>query len=245
MFYAMRVATELGMQWRPITAAPEEKWCYAPLRSSVSFPRIRRSTTIQVAEIPRNFESALRYFDSFERGGQIRVCGPILGDFFFGACQEDPKNYFPNVPDTNPRERRLIAVHLRGTDFFNWNPDAVLPIDYYRTAIEVARQMVGSKAEVALVTDDLSMSSVVALESDLELNKNQHRRGLEEDFSLLRGADVIVSSPSTFCIWAGILGNAKVIHSLEWVRRRAELQDGFWLDLFSGGNKYYHASALV
>ena len=241
----MRIARELNLKWQPVREVAEGGWCLPSMRSRAVFPRLRPAKRLPSTEVPEDFDSALDLFGNLGGQRSIRVRGPLLGEFFFGACRDDPSQYFPLAPVVARNDSPLIAVHLRGTDFAEWNPNAILPVSYYLDALEVAREMAGSAARIELVTDDPTMDSVVTLQSELALDGRPRQRSVEDDFALLRGADVIVSSPSTFCIWAGILSQARVIHSNVWVRQRADMGDRFWLDLMAGGNQFYHAEVLV
>jgi len=69
--------------------------------------------------------------------------------------------------------------------------------------------------------------------------------GDARDFLDMANSDVLISSPSTFSIWAGILGKRKkVIHSKTWVDYRAKENDIFWINLQKGGNEYYSAELI-
>ena len=52
--------------------------------------------------------------------------------------------------------------------------------------------------------------------------------------------DLIISSPSTFCITAGfITKDKKIIHSKKWIDNRVEAEDTFWFDLVENNNSNY------
>jgi len=185
----------------------------------------------------------------------IALKPPILGELFYQTCFEDPKTLFKPqkvVAPPNP----YIAIHIRGGDFASWNPAAILPSSYYRDAIELTMQSrTDFDTPLVIVTDDLAQPSVAEIARIFSENLSQGLEirqimrsdsDLSTDFRLLGSAETLISSPSTFAIWASILGqNREVLHSKIWVERMANEGDQFWASLLAGGNGYYRAERLV
>jgi hypothetical protein len=87
------------------------------------------------------------------------------------------------------------------------------------------------------------------------------------DFALLSECDYLLSSSSTYPVCAGFIGkeNKKIIHSMEWMNKNLVGDayvmwgnytkdypksywtgfDGFWIDLYNGGNAYYKAWKII
>ena len=178
---------------------------------------------------------------------------PFLGDTFFDYSLVAPSNFIRLRERflTNPGWRRdhpvVIGVHFRGGDFFNWNPRAVLGADYYVNAIRLALRDAGARrAAIALFTDDTALESYRTVRSEFSelcIDPSAGNKVVSAeiaDFHGLSVCDYLVSSPSTFCIWAGILGEgAKIIHSAEWMELQGRENDKFWQQLRAGGGRYY------
>ncbi len=183
-----------------------------------------------------------------------RLEGALLGDVWVRVGVEHPSEIL-NVESWTCSERplsenkRIVAMHFRGGDFGMWNPQAILSLTYYAESLEYIRTALPD-ALVVVVTDDWSLPSVAKTLLELsasELRWSQHKcsMGLKCDFSLLRAADLVVSSPSTFAIAAGMLGTGRSIHSSEWVQDRAERGDRFWVSLLAGSVPHYTAEYFI
>lgn len=146
-------------------------------------------------------------------------------------------------------EPNSAAIHFRGTDFFQWNSDAVLDAEYYLNAIEEV------PAETFyLFTDDKELQSYKSVVKYLEEKSKNIVNGVNTsnrqyyigDFSVMSECDYIISSPSTYCICAGFIGkNKKIIHCNSWVSDRVSKEDKFWVDLNNGGNEDYSLWRLI
>jgi len=199
--------------------------------------------------------SSRQFYDLIANSGDktLVLKPPFLGDTFFDYSMVAPSNFIRLRERfvTNPGWRRdhlvVIGVHFRGGDFFNWNPRAVLGAEYYLNAVRLALQdSAGRRVAIALFTDDYDLESyrIVRSEfSNLCIDPSAGNQGASPeiaDFHGLSVCDYIVSSPSTFCIWAGVLSEgAKIIHSDEWMESRDRENDKFWQQLRSGGGRYY------
>ena len=205
--------------------------------------------------------SVQQFYDLLGKSGDktFVLKPPFLGDTFFDYSLVAPSNFIRLRERflTNPGWRRdhpiVIGVHFRGGDFFNWNPRAVLSAEYYVNAIRLALRDAGERrVAIALFADDAALESyrIVRSEfSDLCIDPSAGCQAVSPeiaDFHGLAVCDYIVSSPSTFCIWAGILSEgARIIHSDEWMESQARENDRFWKQLCSGGGRYYRLWATV
>ena len=137
-------------------------------------------------------------------------------------------------------------MHFRGTDFKAWNKNASLDFDYYKRAIDYCLEYFTNKNNIfVLFTDDLNFLPYESTVNYLKENKQKYYLGNLEnspiyDFYQITQSDVLISSPSTFAIFAGILGkNKKIIHSKEWLDYAINNNDTFWVKLSKTQNKYY------
>ena len=97
-----------------------------------------------------------------------------------------------------------------------------------------------------MFTDDLTLDSYIKIlkylkEKGIEFKIGDTKKEAIYDFQTMTECDIIVSSPSTFSIWAGILGKKrkKIIHSDKWINTRIENNDKFWIDLNNTDNEIY------
>ena len=175
---------------------------------------------------------------------------PCLGEKFFEWHSISTRKVFI-LKDRPPVEPNTVAIHFRGTDFFDWNPDAILETDYYINALEEIKDDI---SQAIVFTDDETLPAVSAVAKYLDqslieytLGENSSdRNNYISDFSKMSGCDYIISSPSTFCICAGLVGfQKKIIHSKKWLENRIKVNDKFWVDLYNGGNEDYSIWKLV
>ena len=176
----------------------------------------------------------------------IKIVPPCLGEHFFtdsGVCTRDVYKLKKRVT----LEPNSCAVHFRGTDFHQWNPDSILSSQYYLNAIEEVSDSVNS---FYIFTDDRTLKSYQDVKkylsdkkiSYVEGENTPNRLNFINDFAILSQCDILISSPSTFCICAGFIGkHKKIIHSKKWVKGRVDREDGFWVGLHNGGNQDYSA----
>jgi len=141
----------------------------------------------------------------------------------------------------------ICAIHFRGTDFHQWDKNAILGYDYYYDSIQEVKDSVDA---FVLFTDDPSLSSFIAIKEYLSNENINFSEGngynYITDFSIMSECDYIISSPSTFCICAGFIGRKKqIIHSKGWVEYRVSKDDKFWIDLNNGGNEDYSLYRLI
>jgi hypothetical protein len=181
------------------------------------------------------------------------IKAPLLGESFQQLTKHDPLLFFKKpAPLSWAQNGPYIAAHFRGGDFARWNPAAILDLSFYLRAIEFAFKVVGKDVPIYLSTDDPSLPSyqgvletyrsMLVKEDEVSIPK---RRSAASDFRALAGAEVVVSSPSTFAIWASILGSRKAIHSNVWVEQQATKNDRFWKDLAQNSVPYYSCEALL
>jgi hypothetical protein len=165
---------------------------------------------------------------------------PMLGSVFFSIFKND-KSLISNILSKDINTKNHIGIHFRGTDFKSWNPKSILPIDYYINSIKFIEDHYSNKEEYIICTDDHSLNSikgVIKYLNDKNIkwsygpNSNPNLlNGFLGDYNILKSSKFIISSPSTFSITAGILSNANIIHSKNWVNERSSLDDKFWKDL--------------
>lgn len=165
-----------------------------------------------------------------------------LGEKFFdGDVRTRDIFELRNVKDT---PENSVAIHFRGTDFYSWNPDAVLDSSYYINSIDC----IDDASVYYIFTDDTNLESykeVLLYLKDKEVVLGQ-RNLFVDDFNTMAQCDYIISSPSTFCVCAGFVGkNKKIIHSEKWINNRVAVDDKFWVDLNNGGNEDYSIWRLV
>ncbi len=209
------------------------------------FPRFTQSAIDLSELVAEEFAIIRMKVEEMRSKRLILIEGSYLGETFFDFNFCDPRKIV--IPRFQIEKTQSIACHFRGGDFHTWNAQAILPHVYYMQAIEMIDSKLGQKLPIKLITDD---SSLEAFEKVSKSLKSRVTIKLDNDpihdFADLAGSQFIVSSPSTFAIWAGILGGCEgIIHSSKWVQMQCELDDPFWNRLSKGGNPYYKAMALV
>lgn len=166
----------------------------------------------------------------------------VLGSIFFRFVKLNPQSYLINKFHNNHGQ---VGIHFRGTDFFLWNPKSILSSEYYLNSINVCLDSF-KDLEFVLFTDDYNLESFKSVLTFINKNKIKYRMGMFQktgnfldDFIDLASCDTIISSPSTFAISAGMIGNSRIIHSKEWIKHRVNENDKFWVDVQKTGTTFY------
>jgi hypothetical protein len=175
----------------------------------------------------------------------------ILGEYFHSYTRIDPKKII-KVRKNIFRTDSYVAVHFRGRDMISHSPLAILSGEFYINAIELALSKSKIGLKVVLCTDDIHLQSYHEVltyfkntKVTLEFPQTKPRNFLS-DFNLLMNSDYLVSSPSTFAIWAGILSNnCKIIQSKTWFDIATKKDDLFWVQSLSQLNRYYKIFDIV
>jgi hypothetical protein len=177
---------------------------------------------------------------------------PLLGDHFF---------YFIDDLDIELKGKYSIgriknsffnvAIHFRGGDFKSWDKNSILDIEYYQRSLDYVLNE-HKNIKLFVYTDDPKLYTYINFIDHLKKNKLSYSIGnLDKhfiyDFKEISECDCIISSPSTFCIWASVLGNKKksIIHSEKWVNYRVNASDKFWHNMRDLGEKYYHNFKII
>lgn len=179
------------------------------------------------------------------RGEIIRLPIGLLGHRFAESCRISPKTLFGWPRERNETSENhdfRVALHLRGEDFFNWDHKAVPTADYYLNALDdVLHSRRGEVSEVRAVTDDLTLPAAERLRSaGISVSSGPWRT----DFGTLRNADLIIAPPSTFSVWAALLGAGRAVFPSSWVIRRAENGDSFWARVMRNTVPHLNASLI-
>jgi len=175
-----------------------------------------------------------------------------LGELFYEFNQLETKDIFQFKKELIPNQTPTIqiGIHFRGSDFYGWNPDAILPVSYYIDSLEYT---ICDKTDynITLYTEDANFITYKQFKSylvDKNINYSVGKtQDLTSDFINLSYSDVIISSPSTFNICAGFCGKPDkiIIHNKKWVEDRNAANDAFWVHLYQGGNKNYKLYKLI
>ena len=179
--------------------------------------------------------------DNFQNNLVLK--GGVLGDYFFKIKCDLKKNLTIKKSYTSKnrllKENFNVAIHFRGTDFFIWDKKSILPFEYYLKGIKSINTQ---KPKFYLYTDDSELASFKKVINYLESNNLSYDLGRSKshfilDFSEMAYCDALISTPSTFCIWAGVLGKEKIIiQNKDWVNYRIENNDEFWKDCMFSKN---------
>lgn len=177
---------------------------------------------------------------------------PILGEVFFDYLFCSPNNIIKIKKEYQKKfefetiNKIIIGLHFRGTDFANWNGQASLKFSYYKEAIEYCNNYFQEKKLIFIIfTDDLNFKTYLETINYLKDNKLEFyvSNNLNSpicDFYQISQCDVLISSPSTFAIFAACLGKQKkIIHSKEWLNYAINQNDKFWVDFKETNNPYY------
>ena len=240
-----QIAYYLGEEF--VFYSPQDAQYFEKVVSS-KVPLRHRFLNVIDLEVPKNPTelTKMEFLSGLPQGIDFGLSANALGETFFEYCFRDPSEII--VPKLARQESETrIACHFRGGDFQNWNSKAILGTEYYLDAISHLDSVIGETLDVLLITDDSSLHSFNEVKKALG-NRAVCRpnRNYFADFKDLMESKYLINSPSTFSIWAGILGrNDAIIHNRDWVNSQAEVEDPFWQKLKNGGNFFYKASNFI
>ena len=198
-----------------------------------------------------------------------------LHNSFWKLTHQDPRTFLqikeahkPNLP----KDKINVGIHFRGTDILGADGNhgrEIHSAQYYRDAINFVTEQLGDVL-FHLCTDDLNFKSYQETVKYLQMKNLRFKKGnvhnYWDDFATLSECEVLIASSSTFVVCAGFLGveNKKIIHSMEWIQknldhtlwhpykedppevRKTQLSfDNFWVQLYNGGNEFYHAWEFI
>jgi len=168
---------------------------------------------------------------ALESNKSIKIVPGVLGEFHKEVTRVDPREFLKLQTDNlEVKEKEYLAVHFRGTDFYQWNRNAVMKKDYYLRAIRQVENEIGRLNQIKLYSDDVNDQIVKELSN--VFNCSVSKSSEIDDFSGLMKASAIVASPSTFVFWAALLGNCKnIYYSKEWLDYATDNGMKFWHDL--------------
>lgn len=150
----------------------------------------------------------------------------------------------------------VVSIHLRGGDFRVWkNGEGLLSLKYYTDAVDyflAETSFESSTYYIQIISDDSTHPHLIPLQNYIKsrcgggIRLIPHtQRSICDDWYTMAHSEWIISSPSTFAITAGMVSNARIIHSEKWVNDRVNDTDPFWVGLNNGGNKEYNAEVLI
>lgn len=170
----------------------------------------------------------------------------ILGSVFFESCLVHPKSLLnlkkeivsridSGMNDQAPKG----AIHFRGNDFLQWNPNAILDLQYYMNSIDLIVSEGVDIKNISLSTDDPEHPISRAIYRRINRIPSFENQ-IGEDFAILAECDFLISSPSTFAFWAGVFGKEKkIIHSKKWLDYNESKEIKFWSDIRKSTSDVY------
>jgi hypothetical protein len=234
---------------RQIAHRFSQQWCVPSWEGDLIFERSSRQTVNNAIRIAQ--EDLMMPDCEIQKildANDVIIDPHALGSIFFRFISLNPRQFVTKNFDNNHKQ---VGIHFRGTDFVQWNPKSILDSDYYLDSLKMCLDS-SDELEFVLFTDDHKLESFNNVLSFLESNNIKHRFGLSQitgnfldDFIDLASSSIIVSSPSTFAISAGMIGNSRIIHSKKWIEHRISENDKFWVDLQNIGTTFYSLWAQV
>ena len=187
---------------------------------------------------------------------KIYYLEPCLLEFFHDFSDMSTFEIFKFKNNIVNNNKIKVGVHFRGKDFYLWDPNAILPTEYYIESIQFVIKEISTDFVIKIYTDDLNLKSYKDTIEWLNHNQIKYKLGDTnnhlEDFKDLSNCDYIISSPSTFCITASLCGNQnkKIIHSEKFVYgykfNSDYFRDVFWKNLYNNmENKNYKIYKLI
>ena len=156
------------------------------------------------------------------------VLGEVLHKFYFKNPKEifEPAKQFCHYAYQNFSE--CVALHFRGSDFLNWDSTAIMNLDYYDRAINSSSLIHGREGH--LFTDDPSHEVVRTLLKKFKNIKLKSSGNQFDDFWRISNYSEVIATPSTFVLWAAMLGKScKILIDRHWIENRLTRGEEFWI----------------
>lgn len=189
-------------------------------------------------------------------GTWVSFKGPLLGEVLARFARIDSRELTALTAAQCSRHlleaasKNVLALHFRAGDFRQWEPDAILPAEYYIAAMDSVSGLSPDSWHVRLCLDDRKHPALEEVENHLSsrgfsLSEVECPNPFRCDLAAMAEAGVLVSSPSTFALVAGLLGAPRVIHSKKWVENRLSREEEFWRQIGQGAFPGYSLETLV
>jgi len=251
--FLRQVAEEAGLAYFHPNF-PDSKYFKEMERKARPFSLFRKELVLTSKEVlgfkQNEFIEFIKKENSSDK--EIIINPPMLGEVFFDYLFYTPaqfirmKDEFKLDFNFSTKDKTVVGLHFRGTDFKAWNERASLKFEYYRSAIDFCLQEFKTENLIFVIfSDDFQFDTFTKTIEYLKyikakFNIGDNKRPAIYDFYQISQCDVLVSSPSTFAIFAGILGKKKkIIHAKSWIDYAVANGDIFWVKLYQGGSQYY------
>lgn len=194
-------------------------------------------------------EIELRIAELIDQDRMIEIPSGVMGARFFESLYKSPHNIggLSDLFSDSQEHLPYIAMHFRGTDFRSWNELADIDSNYYLKACSYLQnsEVFTTSTQIRLVTDEPTHETVKKIVRETGA-KILPSRGFLDDFKFLLNSKGLISSPSTFAIWAAIIGEQKLVTFPEqWVNSRIKARDAFWEGIsINRGNLFESVTTL-
>ena len=189
-------------------------------------------------------------------GTWVSFKGPLLGEVLARFARIDSRELTALTATqcsghlSEAASKNVLALHLRAGDFRLWEPAAILPAEYYIAAVDSISGLSPDSWHARLCIDDRTHPALEEVVNHLSsrgfsLSEVECPNPFMCDLAAMAQAEVLVSSPSTFALVAGLLGAPRVIHSKKWVENRVSREEDFWRQIGQGVFPGYSLEALV
>ena len=261
--FGNRVLTYLSI--RHIARAVDARYFFSNPADKGLVSGIHRPNRIPRRFVPEKvFKATDTYHEGFlpeirewvSRGNTVSLRGPLLGEVLVRFAKTDSRE-LTRLTVSQCREhqqglvgKRQITVHLRAGDFRQWDPEAILPADYYLSALESLGSLPPDEWQVRICVDDSTHSALEVLRDylkskDLLAPDLVCHNPFHCDLAAMAQSQILISSPSTFALVAGMLGSSRAIHSARWVENRVNRGERFWEEIGQGTFPGYALERLV
>jgi len=250
---------------RQIATAASVTWAHPVLRERRWFQEmdatevapIGREDSIRFTQadlLDRDPHSVVAQVAELDKAGRdVELVQPILGETFFKYSFVAPGDFvrmrrsYPSRFMRDPGAKR-VAVHFRGQDFLAWDSRAVLDFTYYRNALEhCVADAGGDIASVWVFTDDPRLQAyrtflahLSARHSNIAVVRGRRIGAPLADLWRMSQCDYLISTPSTFSFWGGVLGKKKkIVQSREWMDQQTSEGVRFWVEMNASRLPFY------
>jgi hypothetical protein len=172
------------------------------------------------------------------------VLGEVLDKYFYQnfSAVFQPLKKFENL--VSQHRSNSVALHFRGTDFSSWDSSAIMDLDFYFRAIQNSSLSDGWEGH--LFTDDPGHKVVLELLKKFKNVQLKSSKDQYSDFWKISNYAEIIATPSTFVLWAAMLGRpSKIFIDMNWVGKRVAGGEAFWKTVYENRRGLFKEVFLV
>lgn len=221
----------------PIYPENEAAWSFKGFQAHRRFlPQLKKSSHLDTQIIQNDSTEAIELLihSILKKNRNLSLPHSVLGEALHKFCFFELNHLFRPKAEfdalASEKNSNNIALHFRGKDFLDWDKTAIMSPDFYFEALSTIKNL--KSKSIVIFTDDPGHETIRHLRQELSGSLIVSSQNYHFDFWRLSTFGTLISSPSTFAMWAGMLGQrTHLILRKSWLEERIEKQETYWMNV--------------